>query len=122
MITAATIIHYIDDMERAIGFYRAVGLEATSESPGWSTFKVLPGLELALHAGKTAASGESHPFDAMTTTFSMSVDDLEPYCERVTAAGGEVQRILEPREHIPVRMALVSDPDGNGFQINQYVG
>lgn len=122
MITSATIIHYIEDMKSSLDFYRGLSLETTSESPGWSTFAVLPGLELALHGGRARTRGEPHPFDALTTTFSMSVDDLEPYCERVREAGGEVHRVLEPREHIPVRMALVSDPDGNGFQINQYVG
>ena len=121
MISAATIIHYIDDMSQGLAFYEALGLESTSTSPGWSTLQVVPGLELALHTGKAPRPDEPHPFDAMTTALSLSVDDLEPYCQRITAAGGQVHRILEPREHIPVRMALVSDPDGNGFQINQFV-
>ena len=122
MITSATVIHYIEDMGVSLGFYRDIGLATTSESPGWSTFAVVPGLELALHSGRPDRGNEPHPFDAMTTTLSLSVDDLGPYCDAIAAGGGTVHRVVEPREHIPVRMALVSDPDGNGFQINQYVG
>ena len=52
----------------------------------------------------------------------LTVDDLDAYCSRITEQGGVMDRILEPREGIPVRMGLVRDPSGNGFQVNQYVG
>jgi predicted enzyme related to lactoylglutathione lyase len=39
-ITAASTIHYVSNMDRALAFYKsAFDLVSTSESPGWSTFR-----------------------------------------------------------------------------------
>ena len=128
MITAAIVLHYIDDMERALSFYKsAFGLSVTTESPGWSTLGVTEGFELALHIRESrvkdnAGAPDAHPFDAFETTLVLFVDVLEACCNRITEHGGSLDRILEPREGIPIRTALVRDPSGNGFQVNQYVG
>lgn len=119
-ITATTTIHYVADMSRALSFYKSLGLTATSESDGWSTLALAAGSELALHPREAREAGD-HPFHAFRTTLSLSVDDLAPYTERLVAAGGEVLEVMEPRPGIPVRMALVRDTEGNGFQINQFV-
>lgn len=126
MITEAMVIHYIDDMDDSLTFYKtALGLEATTESSGWSTLRVNDGLELALHtrvdsAGKTGTG--AHPFDEGETTLVLTVDDLRAYCNRIRSHGGSLDRIIEPHENVPIRMGLVRDPSGNGFQVNQYVG
>ncbi len=125
MVSEAMVVYYIDDTDQTLSFYKnALGLVTTSESPGWSTLRVTEGFELALHArffgGSTAP--EKHPFDTGEPALAVSVDDLEAYCKRITAHGGSLDRILEPRQGIPVRTGLVRDPSGNGFQVNQYVG
>ena len=127
MITAAMVIHYIDDMDQALSFYKvALGLTATAESSGWSTFRVADTFEIALHTrgdGVAPVDAQSaHPFDAFTTTLVLSVDDLDGYCNRIVEHGGTLDRVLEPHDGIPVRMGLVRDPSGNGFQVNEYVG
>ena len=124
MITAAMVIFYIDDMDQALSFYKtALGLTATTESSGWSTFRVADTFEIALHTGAAPVDAQSpHPFDALTTTLVLSVDDLDGYCSRIVEHGGTLDRVLEPRDGIPVRMGLVRDPYGNGFQVNEYVG
>ncbi len=127
MIDSALVVHYIDDMDQALSFYKtALGLTPSTESPGWSTLRVTEGLELALHIrgdgeGRGAGSADVHPFDAFETTLVLFVGDLEACCDRITDQGGSLDRVLEPRDGIPIRMALVRDPSGNGFQVNQFV-
>ena len=127
MISSAMVVHYIEDMDEALSFYKdGIGLTATTESPGWSTLRVTETFELAVHTrGEGAAPIDrqaAHPFDAFVSTLVLTVDDLEAYCERIVKLGGTLDRVLEPRDGIPVRMALVRDPSNNGFQVNQYVG
>ena len=99
MISGSMVIHYVDDMDQSLTFYRnAIGLTITTESPGWSTLKVTD-TELALHTrpedeSEVSTAEIAHPFDTFATTLVLTVDD----------------------------MGLVNDPSGNGFQVNQYVG
>jgi predicted enzyme related to lactoylglutathione lyase len=117
----ATIIHYIADMDRALSFYKgAMNFGSTSESPYWSSLRVSDGFELGLHpALKKSAddSGNVHPFDAGETSLSLDVDDLDSCIDRIKVQGGSLERIFTP-DHDPARrIALVYDPDGNGFQV-----
>ena len=117
----ATVIHYIQDMDHALSFYKeAMLFEPTSESPYWSTLRVSQGLELGLHPAikkDTDDSDQVHPFDAGETSFSLDVDGFESYIARIEAHGGKLERIVKP-EHDPTRrIVLVFDPAGNGFQI-----
>ena len=119
------VIHYVDSMDQAILFYQnALRLTVLTQSPGWSTLRINETLELALHTRGDAHTGcaEKHPFDTFETTLVLTVDDLATYCEQVTEYGGTLDRIIEPHPGVPVRMGLVRDPAGNGFQVNQYVG
>ena len=127
MVTAVMVIHYVHDMDQALSFYKiALGLTTTTESSGWSTFRVTDTCEIGLHTHGDGAipidPQSAHPFDAFATTLVLTVDDLDGYCSRIMKQGGTLDRILEPRDGIPVRMGLVRDPSGNGFQVNQYVG
>ena len=126
MISGAMILFYIDGMDASLTFYKdGLGLKTTSESPGWSTLRVTDTLELALHshpADSTHQASGKHPFDTGDTTLILNVDDLDAYCDRILATGGSVDRIIERRDGIPVRMGLVFDPSHNGLQVNQYVG
>ena len=126
MVTSALIVYYIDDVDQALSFYNnAVGLKVLTESPGWSTLNVVDGFEIGLHirgSNSTHVAADKHPFDTGETTLAFNVDDLEACCTRITEQGGSLDRVIEPREEIPVRMGLVRDPSGNGFQVNQYAG
>jgi catechol-2,3-dioxygenase len=80
MISNAMVIHYIDDMDTSLAFYKtAIGLESKFESSGWSTLGVNEGLELGLHTSLKGGPRETvpHPFDAGDTTLALTVDDLE---------------------------------------------
>jgi predicted enzyme related to lactoylglutathione lyase len=111
------VIQYVHDMSRAVAFYRdAMGLKVVMESPGWSMLScgnalvglhvIEPGVSegLALHAG-----------------LSLEVPDLEAALVDIRKAGGKLREIREPEPHIPVRLAVVEDSEGNVFEIGHMV-
>ena len=116
------VIHYVRDMDRACAFYRDVlGLadEPTpgSGSPGWNTFRC-DGLIVALHILSARGSREGPMPHA---GLNLEVDDLETALAELRAAGGSLRTIHEAGGGVPVRVAEVADPDGNGFELRQHV-
>ena len=117
------VIHYVRDMERACAFYRDVlGLADSptpgSGSPGWNTFHC-EGLIVALHILPAGESGEGPMPHA---GLNLEVDDLDAALAELQAAGGELRALHEAGGGVPVRVAEVTDPDGNGFELRQVVG
>ena len=117
------VIHYVRDMDRACAFYRdALGLapEPTpgSGSRGWNTFRC-DGLILALHILPGKDSVEAPLPHA---GLNLEVDDLDGAIVALRAAGGELRALQEAGGGVPVRVASVADPDGNGFELRQHVG
>ncbi|MXZ87928.1 MAG: hypothetical protein F4Z07_03635 [Dehalococcoidia bacterium] len=116
------VIHYVRDMERACAFYRdTLGLpeERTpgSGSPGWNTFRC-DGLILALH---TLPPGDSAEGPLPHAGLNLEVDDLDSALAELRAGGGAVRGVQEAGGGVPVRVAEVADPDGNGFELRQHV-
>ena len=118
------VIHYVRDMERACAFYQrcsgAGGLRRPpgSGSPGWNTFHC-DGLIIALHilpAGESAEGPMPH------AGLNLEVADLDAALAELQAAGGELRALHEAGGGVPVRVAEVTDPDGNGFELRQVVG
>lgn len=118
------VIHYVYDMERACAFYRhTLGLVETpspgSQSPGWSTFQCGE-LTVALHIlPEGDGDGEGPPPQA---GLNLQVDDLDAAVSALQAAGGELRSLREAGGGLPIRLAEVADPDGNGFELRQFVG
>ncbi|MYD27571.1 MAG: hypothetical protein F4X03_01440 [Dehalococcoidia bacterium] len=117
------VIHYVRDMDRACAFYRdTLGLpeEPTpgSGSSGWNTFRC-DGLIVALHI--LPAEG-AHEGPLPHAGLNLQVDDLDSAVAEVRAAGGTVRAVQEAGGGVPVRVAEVTDPDGNGFELRQHVG
>ncbi|MDE2932586.1 MAG: VOC family protein [Chloroflexota bacterium] len=117
------VIHYVRDMGRACAFYRDIlGLpeEPTpgSGSPGWNTFRC-DGLIVALHI---LPPGDSAEGPLPHAGLNLQVDDLDSAIAEVRAAGGTVRAVQEAGGGVPVRVAEVTDPDGNGFELRQHVG
>ncbi|MCE2438745.1 MAG: VOC family protein [Candidatus Latescibacteria bacterium] len=116
--TEPMVVHYVKDMDRALPFYRDVlGLKAEFESTGWSTLRC-GGCIVALHIlsagmieGAVAHAG-----------LNLHVDDLDAAMEEVTGGGGEVRNVREAGGGIPVRIAVISDTEGNVFELRQFVG
>ncbi len=102
------------DMDRAVAFYRdVIGLSVRFASPHWSELTHGDAV-VALHGGGTG--------EFVETGLSLEVEDADAACEEVAAGGGVVRNPAEQRANEPIRLARVTDPEGNGFAITQYVG
>ncbi len=111
------IIHYVNDMDRAYAFYNeTLGLTPDTRSEGWSTLRC-GDLLVALHI---LGEGEEHPLPH--AGLNLQVDDLDAAVEELKAAGASILAVREAGGNMPVRLAEVKDPDGNGFELNQFVG
>ena len=112
------IIHYVEDMDRALRFHRdVIGLEVIEASPGWSTLRC-GGCIVALHIlgpGMNVATVDH-------AGLNLRVDDLDGAVAEVIAGGGHVKEVREAGGGVPVRIAELSDPEGNGFELRQPVG
>ena len=95
-------IKYVDDMDRAIAFYRdKLGLELKFQSPFWSEFATGDTV-LALHP----ASEDNR---AGSVELGFGVDDLGEFYERREQLGVEFTR--EPKEMHGVHIAQIRDAD-----------
>ena len=116
--TEPMVIHYVKDMDRALPFYRdVIGLDVVFESPGWSTFQC-GGCTVALHILSAGMSEGAVAHAGL----NLHVDDLAAAVEEVVAGGGEVRNVREAGGGIPVRIGVISDTEGNVFELRQYVG
>ena len=52
----------------------------------------------------------------------LRVDDLDSAVAEAIAGGGHVKEVREAGGGVPVRIAELSDPEGNGFELHQTVG
>lgn len=111
------VIHYVNDMDRAHAFYHdTLGLTPDMKSDGWSTLKCgdfLLGLHI-LPAGKAGTAPHAG--------LNLQVDDLDEAVAAVAAGGGTVVQVREAGGGAPVRIAELTDPEGNHFELRQYVG
>ena len=93
-------IHYVEDMDRALWFYRdVIGLEVVDASPGWSTLRC-GGCTVALHIlgpGMNEAAVDH-------AGLNLCADDLDGAVAEVIAGGGHVKEVREAGGGVPVRM------------------
>ena len=102
------------DMDRAIASYRdVIGLNVRSQSPGWSELTFGDAV-VALHGGGTPEFKE--------TGLSIQVRDIQQACEEVVSGGGQLRSGPTDRPGEPIKLAHLSDTEGNGFTFSQYVG
>lgn len=110
-------ILYVHDMDRAVAFYQQVlGLKILQHTPGWSMLRV-GGATLALHilGPKSAEAPAAH------AGLSLQVEELDDGIAAVVAAGGGHIVTREPDGFVPVRMCELKDPEGNVFELRQFV-
>ncbi len=101
----STLMVSVQDMTRAVGFYRDVlGLPLQVESPAWSQFDIGHGTILGLHSGGAG--------DARSGWLpSFAVDDVKNVRERVLDGGATIARDFHDT---PGGVTLeFTDPDGN---------
>ena len=110
-INKVTRVIGVDDMQRAIGFYQALGLEVEDQNPQWANLTCGDG-NLALQAYRPPEPEIVH------TMVIFSVDDLESAVAQVEASGGSLHE-RHDNPHAPVVIAHVVDTEGNVIQLAQ---
>jgi catechol 2,3-dioxygenase-like lactoylglutathione lyase family enzyme len=109
------MIQYVHDMDRALAFYRdGVGLAVVAHSSGWSMLSCGDAL-LGLHGIYAGVSERPVAYAGL----NLEVDDLDPAVARAVAHGATLTEIREAEPRVPVRLAVMVDPDGNGFELRQ---
>jgi lactoylglutathione lyase len=113
-IESVKFILWADDMDRAIAFWKgAIGLGSRLETPHWT--ELTHGTTvIALHGG-----GDS---TFQQTGLGLQVADADEACREITAAGGVVRNPPVLREREGIKLADVTDTEGNGFAISEWVG
>lgn len=111
------IIQYVRDMDRAIAFYRdGIGLEVAEQSPGWSMLKC-GDAHLALHVLGAKDTETAVPFAGL----NLEIDHLDTAVDRAVAHGATLVEIREPTPRVRVRLGVLVDTEGNGFELRQPV-
>ena len=111
-IQSIKFILMVQDMERAIHFYRdVVGLDVTFESPEWSELTHGDAV-IALHGG---GGGTERP-----TGLGIQVRDIGVACREVEAGGGRIASPPKERPGEPIILAEVVDTEGNVFSLSEY--
>ncbi len=111
-VTKILYMLWVNDMAQAVAFYRdTVGLNVHAQSPSWSEL-TLGDSTVALHQGTNDTF--------RMTGLSFEVDDIDEACREIASAGGSI--VNPPRDGgIPgLRLADVTDPDGNHIQLGSH--
>jgi catechol 2,3-dioxygenase-like lactoylglutathione lyase family enzyme len=108
-------IHFVEDLDAAVRFYRALGLELDAQSRSGQFIElVAAGGELALHDAGTAADGESRHGFAVNFLADEPLEDVE---RRLVAAGFPPERTIVDESW--GRSLFVRAPDGTEIQIDE---
>jgi predicted enzyme related to lactoylglutathione lyase len=112
---ALMVIQYVHDMRSAVTFYRdGIGLDLVVESSGWSMLRC-GDAQLGLHGIYPGVAERPVPHAGL----NLQVDDLDAAVDRAVKHGAKLVHIREPEPHIPVRLAVLIDANGNGFELRQ---
>jgi len=112
-------IHYVHDMDRARRFYESVfDVKPSFASTGWTTLS-FGSFELALHV---LAPGHVEEQPLPHAGLNLEVDLIEEMKGRIEESGGAMLELREATQRIPDRVAMFRDPEGNGFELRQFVG
>lgn len=112
------VIRYVHDMARAVAFHRdGLGLKLETESSGWSLLSCGEA-QVGLHGIYGGVVERPVPYAGL----NLLVDDLDAAVAQARAHGAELVEIREAEPRIPVRLAVMLDPDGGGFELRQDLG
>ena len=110
-VSKITRVVGVEDMDRALSFYRSLGLMVEDENSNWSNLTCGNG-NLALQAYRPLEPKLVH------TMVIFTIDDLEAAITQAEEAGGEL-RERHDNPHAPVVLAHVIDTEGNVVQLAQ---
>jgi predicted enzyme related to lactoylglutathione lyase len=109
------VVRYVHDMNRAVAFHRdGLGLAVETQSSGWSLLSCGDAF-VGLHGIYKGVEEHPVPFAGL----NLRVTDLDAAVARATVQGATLVAIREPQPRVPVRLAVMLDPDGNGLELRQ---
>jgi predicted enzyme related to lactoylglutathione lyase len=112
--TAVKFVLMVQDMDRAVSFYRDIlGLSESFSSPHWSELTFGTAI-LGLHGG-----GNQSPRE---TGLSLQYDDVHAAYTAATNAGASGVQAPERRDGEPIILSSISDPEGNIIMLTQFIG
>lgn len=113
--SALMVIRYVYDMSRAVDFHRdGLGLKLVTQASGWSLLSCGESL-VGLHAIYKGVEERPVPFAGL----NLRVNDLDGAVQLAMAHGATLVEVREPEPRLPLRLAVLLDPDGNGFELRQ---
>ena len=111
------VVRYVFDMDRAFDFHeKGLGLAPIARAAGWSMLACGDAM-VGLHAIYAGVSERPVAYAGL----NLEVDDLDAAVGLATACGAKLLEVREPEHRVPVRLAVLTDPDGNGFELRQQV-
>ena len=114
----------VADMDRALSFYRALGMVERFHHDLPATFEVAVDFPERLEAPHILlVTQKSHqgayPPGGSFRSFALYVTDIEAAANRAVAAGGRLTAAVVDNRQFKVKIAHLQDPDGNGVQLLQ---
>jgi catechol 2,3-dioxygenase-like lactoylglutathione lyase family enzyme len=117
----------VDDLEKAVRFYTALGLKPGRRLGALSVEMVgssAPVYLLAKSSGTAAADRISQPrsYERHWTPIHLDfvVEDIEPAVDRAVSAGARLEK--PTATHAWGKLAVLADPFGHGFCFVQFLG
>ena len=112
---ALMIILYVADLPRALAFYRdAVGLDVEESWEGWVKLRCGSAF-LGLHALFPGMTEGLAPHAGL----NLQVQNLDEAIAAAVQGGAILRQADDPRPHVPIRLAILVDPEGNVFEMHQ---
>lgn len=102
----------VDDLARAIAYYRSLGFTFADPWDGFYAIGVMDGLELHLKEAPTSAEERRHRREHEHLDAAAGVAGIEAFYARCVAAGALIRRPLAATAWGTVDFYL-EDPDGN---------
>jgi len=114
----------VESAEKAVEFYQAIGLRLVKSDPGWA--KMADGetvfwiMEMPFGSSASPDSEIPRSYHRHWTPVHLDfvVADLDAAIQRVRAAGGTIEGIIQERPD-GGRLANLVDPSGNGVDLIQ---
>ena len=111
-VTKVLYMLMVSDMAKSVEFYRdAIGLDLQVQSPGWSEL-TFGNATVALHISRDGGN--------RSTGLNFEVSNIEDACDELAAAGGTVLNAPYGGGVPGLRLADVTDLDGNQFQFSHH--
>ena len=117
----------VDDLEKAIRFYTAIGLKPGRRLGAFSVEMVgssAPIYLLAKSSGTAATEtiSQRRSYERHWTPIHLDfvVEDIEPAVDRAVSAGARLEKPIAT--HAWGKLAVLADPFGHGFCLIQFLG